>query len=72
MTSATLQLVSPTHTEIGLLRIAGRITAFVEHRIERRAQKRLIALDLLREQQTRKVDPRAVDLALAQLGLPLR
>jgi hypothetical protein len=72
MTTATLRLVSPTRTEIGLLRMASRVTAFVEHRIERRAQRRLLALDLLREQQTRKQDPRAVDLALAQLGLPLR
>lgn len=72
MTSATLRLVAPTQTERGLLRLADRLTAYVEHRISRRAERRVIALDLLREQQTRKHDPLAVDHALAQLGLPRR
>lgn len=72
MTSATLHLVAPTQAERGLLRAADRLTAYVEHRIARRAERRVLALDLLREQQTRKQDPRAVDHALAQMGLPRR
>lgn len=72
MTAATLHLAVPTHTERGLLRLADRLTTFVEHRIERRAQRRTLALDLLREQQARRHDPRAVDHLLAQLGAPRR
>jgi len=72
MTSATLHLVSPTQAERGLLHVAERLTAYVEHRIARRAQKRVIALDLLREQQARRQDPRAVDHLLAQMGAPRR
>ncbi|MBP3978725.1 hypothetical protein [Microbacterium sp. BLY] len=72
MTAATLHLASPTRTERGLLRFADHVTAFVEHRIARRAQQRTLALDLLREQQARRHDPRAVDHLLAQLGAPRR
>lgn len=72
MTSATLHITAPTQVELGLLRVARRLTAFVEQRIARRAERRLVALDLLREQQARRHDPSAVDHALAQLGLPRR
>lgn len=72
MTSATLRLVAPTHTERHLLKLADRLTAFVDHRIARRAERRTLTLDLLREQQTRRQDPRAVDYALSQIGLPPR
>lgn len=72
MTSATIRLTAPTRAERGLLRLASRLTTVVERRMERRAEQREIALEMLREQQTRKPDPRAVDLALAHLGLPLR
>ncbi|CAD5139682.1 MULTISPECIES: hypothetical protein [Microbacterium] len=72
MTAATLHLVSPTRTERGLLHLADRVTAMIEHRIERRAQRRVLALDLLREQQARRHDPHAVDHLLAQLGAPRR
>lgn len=72
MTSATIRLTSPTLGERWLLGLAGRATAFVEHRVQRRAERRELALDLLREQQQRRQDPRAVDHALAQLGLRLR
>lgn len=72
MTSATIRLVAPTQVERRLLGLADVLTAFVQHRIERRAQKRELALDLLREQQTRRQDPHAVDHMLAQLGLPRR
>lgn len=72
MTSATLHLVAPTHAERGLLRVADRLTAYVEHRIARRAERRVLALDLLREQQARRRDPNAVDHMLAQMGAPRR
>ena len=72
MTSATLRLAAPTHTERGLLRLADRITAFVEARIAARAARREIALDVLREQQARKHDPSAIEHLLAQVGVPRR
>lgn len=72
MTSATIRLIAPTQAERQLLGLADLLTAFVERRITRRAQKRALALDLLREQQTRRQDPRAVDHMLAQIGLPRR
>jgi len=72
MTAATLHLVSPTGRERGLLHLAAGVTAMIEHRIERRAQRRVLALDLLREQQARRHDPHAVDHLLAQLGAPRR
>ncbi|MGJ0388562.1 hypothetical protein [Microbacterium sp. CGR1] len=72
MTSATIHLVAPTQTERRLLGLADLLTGFVERRIARRAQKRALALDLLREQQTRRQDPRAVEHMLAQIGLPRR
>lgn len=72
MTAATLHLVAPTRTERRVLRLADWLTARIEHRITVRAERREIALDLLREQQTSRQDPRAVDLALTHLGLPLR
>ena len=72
MTSATIRLVAPTQAERKLLGLAALLTVFVERRITRRAQKRALALDLLREQQTRRQDPRAVEHMLAQIGLPRR
>jgi len=72
MTSATLHLTAPTQVELALIRVARALTAFVEHRVARRARRRVLALDLLREQQARRHDPHAVDHALAQLGLPRR
>ncbi|WAA64717.1 hypothetical protein [Microbacterium oxydans] len=70
MTSATLHLVSPTQTERSLLQLAEHLTAMVERRIARRAERRVLALDLLREQQARREDPRDFSRALAQLDLP--
>ncbi|WP_282846015.1 hypothetical protein [Microbacterium oxydans] len=72
MTAATLHLVAPTRTERRLLRLADRLTVYVENRISHRAERRELSLDLLREQQTRRQDPRAVDHALAQLGVTRR
>ena len=72
MTRAALHLTAPTQTERGLLRLAERITAFVEGRVAARAARREIALDLLREQQARKHDQRGIDHMLAQAGLPRR
>lgn len=70
MTTATLRLAAPTPFERLLTRIAEALTRHVAHRIVRRAERRELALDLLREQQARRHDPRAVEHALAQLGVP--
>lgn len=72
MTAATLHIAAPTITERSLLRIADAITGFVARRRAVRAERREIALDILREQQARKHDPRAIEHTLAQLGLPRR
>ena len=72
MTSAALHLTAPTRVERRVLSVAEHLTAFVERRIAARADRREIALDLLREQQARKRDPRAVEHLLAQQGLPRR
>lgn len=72
MTTATLRLASPTPFERLLQRVALGLARYVEHRIRLRAERREIALDMLREQQARKHDPRALDHTLAQMGLPRR
>lgn len=70
MTSATLRLAAPTQTERTLLLLADRITAYVEHRVARRAEKRTQSLEMLRVQQTPTQDPRELTRALAQLDIP--
>ncbi|GAT73427.1 putative sensor protein [Microbacterium sp. HM58-2] len=72
MTTATLRLATPTPFERSLQRLAAALSRHVDHRIAARAERRDLALDMLREQQARKQDPRALDLALAHMGLPLR
>ena len=72
MTSAALHLAAPTQAERHLLSLAARITSYVEHRIAARAARREVALDLLREQQARRHDPRLVEHYLAQSGAPRR
>jgi response regulator RpfG family c-di-GMP phosphodiesterase len=72
MTSAALPLAAPTPAERRLLALAARLTVFVERRVAERAARREIALDLLREQQARKADARAVEHLLALSGLPHR
>lgn len=72
MTTATLRLATPTHFERLLQRAALGIARHVERRIAARAERGEIALDMLREQQSRRQDPRAVDHLLAQLGTPRR
>lgn len=72
MTTATLRLAAPTRFERLLQQLALGLSRHVERRIANRAERREIALDMLREQQARRHDPRAVDHALAQLGLPRR
>ncbi|WP_341974434.1 hypothetical protein LTA6_002876 [Microbacterium sp. LTA6] len=72
MTTATLRLAAPTRFERLLQQVALGLSRHVERRIVARAERREIALDMLREQQARRHDPRAVDHALAQLGLPRR
>ena len=68
MTAATLHLASPTTIERALLKIALAITAYTENRRLLRAERRDIALDLLREQQARKQDPRALEYAMLSIG----
>lgn len=72
MTSATIHLVAPTRAERKLLGLAGHLTAFVEHRIERRAEKRALMLQLLRQQQAGRQNPHAADHLLAQMGISRR
>jgi hypothetical protein len=72
MTTATLRLATPTTFERILQRAALGISRHVERRMAARAERGEIALDMLREQQSRKQDPRAVDHMLAQLGLSQR
>lgn len=72
MTTAMLRLAAPTPFERLLQRVALGLSRHVERRIVARAERREIALDMLREQQARRHDPQAVDHLLAQLGLPLR
>ncbi|GAB6858282.1 hypothetical protein [Microbacterium xylanilyticum] len=68
MTAATLHVAAPTFIERTGLRIADAITARVRERIERRAERRVLALDLLREQQSRKADPFLLEHALQMIG----
>ncbi|MFJ4175939.1 hypothetical protein [Microbacterium sp. NPDC089696] len=72
MTSAALHLTAPTLVERRILTVASHLTAFVENRIAARAERREVARDLLREQQSRRQDPRAVEHLLAQMGVPRR
>lgn len=72
MTSATIHLVVPTRAERKLLGLAGRLTAIVEHRIERRVEKRALDLHLLRQRQAGRQDPLAADHLLAQMGISRR
>ncbi|MEJ1086859.1 hypothetical protein WDU99_00845 [Microbacterium sp. Mu-80] len=68
MTAAALQIAAPTRLERGLKALAHRLDRYVESRIAARAERREIALDLLREQQARRHDPRALDVALLSIG----
>lgn len=70
MTSATLHLMAPTHTEVRLLRLADTLTVWVERRVTRRAERRAQVLDRVRQQQTPTQDPRSLTRALAQLDIP--
>ncbi len=68
MTAATLHIAAPTLIERAGLRIAAAITARVRLRMERRAERRDLALELLREQQARKADPYLLVQALQTIG----
>ncbi|NJI59057.1 MULTISPECIES: hypothetical protein [Microbacterium] len=70
MTSATLHLMAPTHTEVRVLRLADTLTTWVARRVARRAERRARVLDRLRQQQTPAQDPRSLTRALAQLDIP--
>lgn len=69
MTAATLHIAAPTYLERTGLRVADAITAHVRRRIERRAERRALAIDMLREQQARKaVDPFILEQSLQMIG----
>ncbi|MGN8027723.1 hypothetical protein [Microbacterium sp. 22242] len=68
MTAATLHIAAPTFAERAGLRLAAAITAHVRRRIQRRVERRALALDLLREQQSRKADPCLLEQALQLIG----
>ncbi|MGV2900646.1 hypothetical protein ACNPM4_03130 [Microbacterium sp. AGC62] len=70
MTTATLHLMAPTHTEARLLRLAETLTAWVARRVARRAERHARVLDRLRQQQTPTQDPQSLTRALAQLDIP--
>lgn len=72
MTTAMLRLATPTLFERVLQGIARALSWHVDTRIAARAERREIALDMLREHQARRQDPRAVDHMLAQAGLTIR
>lgn len=68
MTAATLHLVAPTRLERGLQGVAHALSTYVDARVAARAERREIALDLLREQHARRRDARALDIALLAIG----
>ncbi|MCE4024519.1 hypothetical protein LXM50_00885 [Microbacterium sp. Au-Mic1] len=69
MTAATLHIAAPTFVERTGLRVADAITAHVRRRIERRAERRALAIDMLREQQARRTaDPYVLEQALQMIG----
>lgn len=72
MTTATLHLMAPTHTEVRVLRLADTLTTWVARRVARRAERRARVLDRLRQQQTPTPtqDPQSLTRALAQLDIP--
>lgn len=58
--------------ERGSIRLADAVTRWATRSAERRQDRREAMLAAIKEQQTRKPDPRAVDHALAQMGMRLR
>lgn len=52
------------------IRIADAVTRWATARAEHRQDRHETMLAALKEQQTRRSDPRAVDHLLAQMGLP--
>lgn len=73
MTGATVGIAVPTRAERRLLDVADLLVSVLRRCMERRARRRALSLDLLREQQaSSRHDPRAVDHLLAQCGAPGR
>ncbi|OZB79984.1 MAG: hypothetical protein B7X41_05980 [Microbacterium sp. 14-71-5] len=69
MTAATLHIAALTFAERAGLRIADAITGYVRRRMERRAERRALAIDMLREQQARKsMDPFVLEQAMQMIG----
>jgi len=54
------------------IRIAAAVTRWATARAERRQGRHEAMLAAIKEEQTRKPDPRAADHLLAQMGLPRR
>lgn len=68
MTAITLPVPAPTLPERVLLHMAQGVAAHVQARIDRRTERRALALELIRERQTRKADPSALDRELLLIG----
>lgn len=58
----------PTWYERALQRLATHLSRFVDARMVARAERRELLCNLLREQQTQKQDPSAIDRALLLIG----
>ncbi|MDQ0641875.1 hypothetical protein [Microbacterium murale] len=54
------------------IRLAAAMTRWATRRAERRQDRRAAMLVSIKDEQTRKPDPRATDHALAQMGMRLR
>lgn len=72
MSSAAVRLASPTLSDRALLEVARRLTAFVEHRTQVRAERRDAALERLRERQSAPYEPPAIEQLFARDGVPRR
>lgn len=72
MTATVLSLPAPTRAERGMLRLAAALTGVIERRIERRARRREVEIDRIRDLQTRRHRAEDVDHLLALGGVPRR
>lgn len=69
MTAAPLHLVAtPTPLERTLRAVARGLARYVDARIAHRAERRERMLELLRDQQERRVDPCALNIAMLSIG----
>lgn len=54
------------------IRLAASMTRWATRRAERRQERHEALLATIKDEQTRRADPRATDHALAQMGMRLR